>query len=48
MEGGDKDKKGDEIHEEIQRIRMTLRSKEIRPLENACAEIVTRAKNQGY
>jgi small subunit ribosomal protein S20e len=28
--------------------RMTLRSKEIKPLESACAEIVARAKNQGY
>lgn len=28
--------------------RMTLRSKEIKPLENACAEIVARSKNQGY
>ena len=28
--------------------RMTLRCKEIKPLESACAEIVSRAKNQGY
>ena len=59
--------KGEEIHEEIQRIRyvlrlssptlanlcsldyrMTLRSKETKSLESACAEIVARAKNQGY
>ena len=28
--------------------RMTLRSKEVKPLESACAEIVARSKNQGY
>lgn len=28
--------------------RMTLRSKETKPLEAACSEIVARAKNQGY
>lgn len=27
---------------------MTLRSKEVKPLESACAEIVARSKNQGY
>jgi len=40
--------KGEEVHEEIQRIRMTLRSREIKSLESACAEIVARSKNQGY
>ena len=46
---GDKEKtKGEEVHEEIQRIRMTLRSKEVKPLEAACSEIVVRAKNQGF
>ena len=40
--------KGEEVHEEIQRIRMTLRSKEVKPLEAACAEIIARAKNQDY
>ncbi len=78
----EKDKtKGEEVHEEIQRIRyvpahalfaavllifprrnfalffrflthtlyrMTLRSRETKSLESACAEIVARAKNQGY
>ena len=45
----DKEKtKGEEVHEEIQRIRMTLRSKEVKPLEAACSEIVVRAKNQGF
>jgi len=45
----DKDKtKGEENQEVIQRIRMTLRSKEIKPLEHACAEIISRAKQQGY
>ncbi|CDW80788.1 ribosomal protein s20 [Stylonychia lemnae] len=49
MVDAEKDKtKGEEIQEEIQRIRMTLRSKETKPLEAACAEIVARAKNQGY
>jgi small subunit ribosomal protein S20e len=28
--------------------RMTLRSKEVKPLEAACSEIVARAKNQTY
>jgi small subunit ribosomal protein S20e len=28
--------------------RMTLRSREVKSLESACAEIVARAKNQGY
>ena len=33
----DKDKmKGEEIQEEIQRIRMTLRGREVKPLEEAC------------
>jgi hypothetical protein len=37
MDGADKDKMKDgEIQEEIQRIRMTLRGKEVRPLEDAC------------
>ena len=45
----DKEKtKGEEVHEEIQRIRMTLRSRDTKSLENACAEIVARSKNQGY
>ena len=32
----------------IHLCRMTLRSKETKPLEAACSEIVARAKNQGY
>lgn len=52
----DEKEKGKEIiqSEDIQRIRylfllnllrMTLRSREVKPLEAACAEIVARAKN---
>lgn len=45
----DKDmKKGEEVHEAIQKIRLTLRGKEVKPLEHACAEIIARAKQQGY
>ena len=45
----DKDKtKGEENQEVIQRIRMTLRGRETKPLEHACAEIISRAKQQGY
>ena len=45
----EKDKtKGEEIQEEIQRIRMTLRGRETKPLEHVCAEIVNRSKQQGY
>ena len=37
MDGVEKDKiKGEEIAEEIQRIRMTLRGKDTKPLEEAC------------
>ena len=43
---GEKDKtKGEEVQEEIQRIRMTLRSRNVKPLEAACTEIIARAKN---
>merc|ERR1739838_1062826 len=39
----DKDtKKGEETHEEIKRMRLTLKSREVKPLEHACAEIITR------
>ena len=42
----DKEKtKGDEVQEEIQRIRMTLRGREVKPLEAACSEIVARSKH---
>merc|ERR1712071_507130 len=40
--------KGEETYEEIQRIRMTLKGRETKPLEWACNEIVVRAKNKGY
>merc|ERR1712022_3300 len=40
--------KGDEQFEEIQRIRMTLKGREVKPLEHACSEIVSRSKNKGY
>ena len=36
MEADKEKMKGEEIAEEIQRIRMTLRGKETRPLEDAC------------
>uniref|UniRef100_A0A7S3W3X2 Small ribosomal subunit protein uS10 n=1 Tax=Strombidinopsis acuminata TaxID=141414 RepID=A0A7S3W3X2_9SPIT len=45
----EKDKtKGDEVQEEIQRIRMTLRAKEVKSLEDACTQIVSRAKGSGF
>ena len=45
----DTDKKKDqEVVEEVQRIRMTLRGREVKPLESACSEIVARAKHQGF
>ena len=45
----DKDKtKGEEIKEEIQKIRMTLRGRHVAPLEAACAQILSRSKQQGY
>ena len=55
----DEKEKGKEIiqSEDIQRIRyllclnslrMTLRSRDVKPLEAACAEIVSRAKNQEF
>ena len=40
--------KGDEQFEEIQRIRMTLKGREVKPLEHACSEIVSRSKTKGY
>ena len=44
----DKEKtKGEETHEEIKRMRLTLKSREVKPLEHACAEIITRAKKNG-
>ena len=45
----EKDKtKGDEVQEEIQRIRMTLRAKEVKSLEDACSQIISRAKKEGF
>merc|ERR1712167_251640 len=45
----DKEKtKGEEHFEEIQRIRMTLKGREVKALEHACSEIVSRSKNKGY
>ena len=45
----DKDmKKEVEVHEEINKIRMTLRGREVKPLEHACSEIVARGKQQGF
>ncbi len=38
----------EEVQEEIQRIRMTLRGREVKPLEQACSEIISRATNMGY
>ena len=38
----------EEVQEAIQRIRMTLRGREVKPLEHACSEIISRAKQQGY
>merc|ERR1712194_800774 len=47
--GADKDKKvqGDD-YEEIMRIRVALKGRETKPLEWACNEMITRAKNKGY
>ena len=43
-----KDKKVEEVHEEIQRIRMTLKAREVKSLESACSQIVDRAKNKQF
>ena len=45
---GDKKTQGEENFEEIQRIRMTLKGRETKPLEWACSEIVSRSKNKGF
>merc|ERR1712080_10863 len=45
---GDKKTAGEETFEEIQRIRMTLKGRETKPLEWACSEIVSRSKNKGF
>merc|ERR1711988_966161 len=46
----DKDKKVEETFEEVKRMRLTLKGREVKPLEAACAEIITRAKKKdaGY
>ena len=45
----DKEKKDAvEQYEDVQRIRMTLKGRETKPLEWACNEILVRAKNKGY
>ena len=45
----EKDKiKGEEITEEIQRIRMTLRGRAVKPLEDACSQIILKSKNLHY
>merc|ERR1711934_773124 len=45
----DKEKKDAvEQYEDIQRIRMTLKGRETKPLEWACSEIVSRSKNKGF
>lgn len=38
----------DELHEEVLRIRMTLRGRDVKPLEDCCSEIVSRCKEQNY
>ena len=38
----------DEVHEEIHKIRMTLRGRETKPLEYTCAEIIARAQEQNF
>ena len=45
----EKDKiKGEEIAEDIQRIRMTLRGKEVKPLEEACSLIINKSQKLLY
>ena len=46
----EKEKKGEkgEEDQDIQRIRMTLRGREVKPLEYACEKIVSKSKNMGY
>ena len=41
-------KKEVEVREEINKIRMTLRGRDVKPLEHACSEIVARGKQQGF
>ena len=43
-----KDGKGEDQAEEVQRIRMTLRGREVKPLEDACSKIVSKATALAY
>merc|ERR1712224_84305 len=44
----DKEKKVDVDHEEVMRIRVQLKGRAVKHLEEACNQMVTRAKNKGY
>ena len=44
----DKKQQDEGTFEEIQRIRMTLKGREVKPLEFACTEIVRRSKQKNY
>ena len=44
----EKKEKKDGDAEDIQRIRMTLRGREVKPLEYACEKIVSKSKVMGY
>ena len=43
-----KDKGVDELKDDVQRIRMTLRGREVKPLEETCSQIIVNAKGKGY
>ena len=47
MKDDKKDKQGAEM-EEVRKIRMTLTSRLVKPLEAACGEVIARAKHQAY
>merc|ERR1711934_331120 len=44
----DKDKGAEADYEEVMRIRVQLKGREVKHLEEACNEMITRAKNKGY
>merc|ERR1712194_615724 len=44
----DKDKKGEVDIEEVMRIRVQLKGRATNHLEDACNEMITRAKNKGF
>ena len=49
MDNTDKEKdKGVEALEEIKRMKLTLKGREVKPLEDACNKIIAGAKNKGY